>query len=456
MRELFRRQWCEFRLNLHPRELLYWFVQNLILVAARLSMHVQLYGGEHYAPPAPATLLLCKHRRDWDSLLCATQLYYQRGWWRPDGRRMAFVGREDMFAPGFMAEIVDSWEWPRWATRLLDHLNLTPIVRPLRAYPITRTLEFSLRSFLFEVRKQQGNLPLSAVLSNQMLDQLDEWARALAQQRRRFRPRPSRQLRVSDILTWEYRTPLMARLRRRALAPEQFAWFQAYQRARIERQLQALAGPLKRGDTLWIAPEGMITQDGAPRRVRAGIHALLAIIPAGTRILPASVTYDFMTVGRTRACIAVGPPLEGLAGLARGALGTRISQAITRQTVVTMSLLGSRALWECLQQGQLDSDAEMLQAAVARNVQWLREQGATLEQGLRQDRTLQQRLRAFIQYSLRSGLLIRQPGTGYRINPAPFQQQRATYFWLNPQYCVNELMALEAALAERERSGGVS
>jgi len=40
----------------------------------------------------------------------------------------------------------------------------------------------------------------------------------------------------------------------------------------------------------------------------------------------------------------------------------------------------------------------------------------------------------------------------YGVNPAPFQQQRESFVWLNPRYLVNELAALEAALAQRAGS----
>ena len=53
----------------------------------------------------------------------------------------------------------------------------------------------------------------------------------------------------------------------------------------------------------------MITLDGAPRRVRAGLYALLALTRPDARILPVNVTYDFMTTGRMRACVAIGEPL---------------------------------------------------------------------------------------------------------------------------------------------------
>ena len=46
------------------------------------------------------------------------------------------------------------------------------------------------------------------------------------------------------------------------------------------------------------------------------------------------------------------------------------------------------------------------------------------------------------------GLLSRQPDHTYQVQLAPFHQEYDHFFWRNPRYCVNELAALEAALAE--------
>jgi hypothetical protein len=142
-------------------------------------------------------------------------------------------------------------------------------------------------------------------------------------------------------------------------------------------------------------------------------------------------------------------------------LGQAVITAITGLTVVTMTMLGSRFLWERLQQNQPLFTFESAWAAVAQNMLMLAEQGATLERGLRDTRQMKRRFRAFLAYGLRHGLLSFQPdrasGGGrastrtYRVNLASFQQRRDGYFWLNPRYAVNELMALEVALAQRER-----
>jgi 1-acyl-sn-glycerol-3-phosphate acyltransferase len=455
MRDLLRRQWHEWRLNLRPRELFYWLVQNLLFLVVKLRMRVQLYGGDHYLPPAPATLVLSGHKRDWDMLVLAPHLYYLRGWWRPDGRRMAFAGREDMFTPGFLVEIVGGWEWPRWAQYLFERISLRPIITPLRAYPILRVPQFSLRQYLFEVQREQGNLPLADVLSAEMLERLDRWGEALARRKRGTHPRPSRELRISEVLTWDYREMLMPYLRQRFLLPPRYREYKERQRQKLARQLQALADALTRGDTLWLAPEGRITPDGAVRHILSGTAQLLALAPPGTRVLPTNFSYDFMTTGRARACISIGEPLEGLAGLERAELGERVKTAIARQTVVTMSMLGSRFLWDRLQQGQPSFEEKTAYSALARKMQTLAAQPVILEQGLLRPGGLHKRLRSFLRYGCRVGLLTSGPDHTYQINPAPFQRQHTTFFWRNPRYCVNELAALEAALVG-ERSANVT
>ncbi len=457
MCDLLQRQWREWRLNLRPREFFYWLVQNLLFLVVKLRMRVQIVGGEcyapkgwHDAPAAPATLLLNGHKRDWDMLVLAPHLYYLRGWWRPDGRRMAFAGREDMFTPGFFVEIVGGWEWPRWAQYLFERLSLRPIITPLRAYPILRVPQFSLRHYLFEVQREQGDLLLGDVLSEEMLERLDRQSAALARRKRNITPRPSRELHISEVLTWGYRDALMPYLRQRFLLPQRYSEYKERQRLKLARQLQALAGVLKRGDTLWLAPEGRITPDGAVRHILSGVGQLLALAPPGTRVLPTNISYDFMTTGRARVCISIGPPLTALERLSRAGLGERVKTAITRQTVVTMSMLGSSFLWERLQQGQPIFEAKTAYSALAQKMQALAMQPIILEQGLLQANGLHKRLRSFLRYGCRVGLLTAGPGHTYQINAAPFQGQHGTFFWRNPRYCVNELAALEETLAAGE------
>lgn len=448
MRDLLRRQWNELRRNLRPREWVYWLLQNLLLLVVKFRMGVQMYGGENYSPPAPATLLLNGHKRDWDIPVLTPRLYYHRGWLRPDERRMAFAGREDIFIPGFAVELVGSWKWPRWMQRWLEYLSFNSFLLWMRTYPIVRVREFSIHQYLVELQSEQGDLLLREVFSNEMLEQLDRRGEVLASRKRSAQPRPSRELHISDVRDWKYRKMLMPYLRQRFLLPQRYTEYKERQRKKIARQLQRLADVLKEGDTLWLAPEGTLTRNGAVGRSRDGLALLLDLMPPDTRTLPTNICYDFMTTGRMRACVAIGPALPIRKGLARAELLEQVRVAIALQTVVTMSMLGSTFLWEWLQQDQPTFDFETALAAISQRVEALLQQSAMLERGLKRPAGIRKRLRSFLRYSCNKGLLIRQADHTYRVQLAPFHQEYDHFFWRTPRYCVNELAALEAALAE--------
>ena len=448
MRDLLRRQWNELRRNLRPREWAYWLLQNLLLLVVKFRMGVQMYGGDNYSPPAPATLLLNGHKRDWDIPVLTPRLYYHRGWLRPDERRMAFAGREDIFIPGFVVELVGDWKWPRWMQHWLEYLSFGSFLLWMRTYPIVRVPEFTIRQYLVELQSEQGNLLLSEVFSDEMLDRLDRWSEVLASRKRSAQPRPSRELRISDIRDWKYRKELMPYLRHRYLLPQRYIEHKERQRKKIAAQLQDLADALKTGDTLWIAPEGTLTRNGSVGRSRSGLAMLLDLMPPDTRTLPTNICYDFMTTGRMRACAAIGPALTIRKSLSRAELLEQIRVAIAMQTVVTMSMLGSTFLWERLQQEQSTFDFETALAFVSQRLEALSRQSAMLEQGLTHPTGIHKRLRSFLRYSCNKGLLTRQPDHTYRVQSVPFHQEYDHFFWRNPRYCVNELAALEAALTE--------
>ncbi len=448
MRDLLRRQWNELRRNLRPREWVYWLLQNLLLLVVKFRMGVQMYGGENYSPPAPATLLLNGHKRDWDIPVLTPRLYYHRGWLRPDERRMAFAGREDIFIPGFVVELVGNWKWPRWMQRWLEYLSFESFLLWMRAYPIVRVREFTIHQYLVELQSEQGDLLLGEVFSDEMLEGLDRWGEVLANRKPNAQPRPSRELRISDVRDWKYRKLLMPYLRQRLLLPQRYAEYKERQRRKIARQLQTLADVLKEGDTLWLAPEGTLTRNGAVGRSRDGLALLLDLMPPGTRTLPTNICYDFMTAGRMRACVAIGPALSIHKSMPRSELLEQVRVAIALQTVVTMSMLGSAFLWERLQQEQPTFDFQTALAAVSQRVETLSQQSALLERGLTRPAGIHRRLRSFLRYCCKQGLLTRQPDHTYRVQSSPFHQEYDHFFWRNPRYCVNELTALEAALAE--------
>jgi hypothetical protein len=417
-------------------------------VIVKVLMRVQMFGADNYAP-APATLLLNGHKRDWDITILTPHLYYHRGLWRPDGRRMSFAGRADIFLPGFAVELVGNVKWLTWMVDWLEYISLGSFLLWMRTYPIVRVPEVSLYYYLVELHMDQGDLLLGDVLSDEILEQLDRRRAALAGPRRAAQLRPSRELHISDVRKWKYRKVLMPYLRQRFLLPQRYAEYKERQRKKIAQQLQGLADSLKRGDTLWLAPEGTLSRNGSVGRSRNGLPLLLDLMPPGTRMLPTNICYDFMTTDRMRVCVAIGPDIPMHRGQPRSEVLEQVKTAVALQTVVTMSMLGSAFLWERIQQDQPDFDFETALAAVSQRLNTLLQQSTLVERGLTRPEGIRKRLRSFLRYCCKEGLLIRQPDHTYHVQAAPFHQEYFDhFFWRHPRYCANELASLETAMAE--------
>ncbi|HEX6778340.1 MAG TPA: hypothetical protein VF099_09080 [Ktedonobacterales bacterium] len=443
----------DLRTNLKPRELFYWIVGNLVYWGFRVAMRVECYGmAEHYGSPAPATLVLGAHKRDWDPIMFAAYGYYHRGWLAPDGRRIAFAGRSDVWETGFLATVIGYKKWPLWMQWLLDHVSFAPIANLMRGYPILRIPEYTLREYLRSVLKDEGDLPLSDVLSEEVLHSV---ARVEERLRRRRKVSPlaeQRPQRVSDILGWEYRLITSRRIHASYLAPGRYERLREQLRALVDQQLETLARAMDGGDTLWFAPEGAVTLDGKIMRLRGGLQTLLLRTRPDARILPSTVTYDFMTDQRRMiAYLAVGPELEGLRDLDRSDLSQRVSTALARQISVTMSQLGSTRLLAHLAEQRPRFQPEQELPILAAEVRRLAGLGAWVQRDLLSRRGLRRRLRAFLAYAVKQGMLFPQEDGSYLIAASKLQGIRSSTFWENPAcYCANELNALEAALDTRQ------
>lgn len=435
--------------NLKPRELFYWLIGNLVYWGFHLGMRVELYGmAEHYGPRTPATLVIGAHKRDWDPILFAAYSYYHRGWLAPDGRRIAFAGRSDIWERGFLATVIGYKNWPRWMQRLLDKTNFTPIANRMRGYPILRLPEYSLRHYLRSVLKEEGDLLLSDVLSEDTLVAFARRDEKLHQRKRARKRQTLRPLHLSEVLGWEYRPLTARRIHTAYLAAGRYERLRERLRAQVDQQLEALARAMDRGDTLWFAPEGAVTLDGKVMRLRGGLQTLLARARSDLRCLPSNVTYDFMTNRRRIiACMGVGPALADLRALDHAALAQQVSTALARQSVVTMSQLASKRLLAHLDELDFQLRAEEELELLAAEAHRLAGLGAWVQRDLLSERGLRRRWRAFLAYAQAQQILI-PDGTGsYLISSRKIQNTHSSTFWENPvRYSANELAALEETL----------
>jgi hypothetical protein len=150
---------------------------------------------------------------------------------------------------------------------------------------------------------------------------------------------------------------------------------------------------------------------------------------------------------RKVVCLGVGPALEGLRGLEQGKLSALVAPAMTRQTVVTMTQLGSARLMAHLAQQQLDFHPEEEVPLLAAHARRLADLGAWVQRDLYTELGLRKRLRAFVGYCQKRGLLLPDHNSGFRIAAEAITGTRSSTFWENPaRYSANELDTLEEAL----------
>jgi 1-acyl-sn-glycerol-3-phosphate acyltransferase len=95
-------------------------------LAASVTHDVVIYGREHVSGHHP-TLLLCNHKRDFDSVVLAGVAYVARGMTQPN-ERLIYSLREDAFWPDFL-EAYLGWRGPL-------RLELRGPLRFLKAYPM--------------------------------------------------------------------------------------------------------------------------------------------------------------------------------------------------------------------------------------------------------------------------------------------------------------------------------
>jgi hypothetical protein len=366
-------------------------------------------GLEHFTR-TPATLVLFNHLRDADPPIVANALFGGRALLAPGRTVPAFVARDDMFRPGFLARYLPNLPAPlRWA---LARLDLRPVFSVLRAYPIRRVAEYTLREALEDVLLVLGNAPLERVLREGCREQFERRAP-------RAGAGPTHgPLCVRDALSDRYGELLSQTDGFHKLTRGCFAALKPFEESVIESQLGRLVRALEGGAIVQMAPEGAISLGGQFGRVRGGLQELLEHTGRQVRVLPVGISYDFLMSGRVRAFVGVGPELAGdeLKRLRPQELSGRVTRAILAQNTVTASHLASAL---CLRVGAggvftLDRLLEHVEAGAAR---WAAV-GVGVDPRLLDGEARERQVGAVVRYMARKGLLVPLGDGSYRLPPA--------------------------------------
>ena len=365
----------------------------LIDVSLRLVHRIEVNGLENYSR-SPSTLVVMNHRRDSDGPIVAGVLLLRRGM-GVNGVMPYFVAREDLFRKGFLKEYLETW--PGAIRELLGLLDLRSVLKALHVCPMRRVRERTLGEVLEDSLELFGDKPLADVLRPSWLAQFE----SLAPATRRGA------LTLCNALERRYRPLLLQEYGLRKLNRLFFDAMKLNDSRVIESQLQHIVSLLEQGETVFLTPEGMIPVDGRFERFRAGLHILVNRPRTSLRVLPAGITYDFMTSGRQSVFLNLGRELSGLKGLSRKDVDNRVAKAIVGQLTVTASHLASQLLMSYRTNGHGRFMAGELVERVGSDAQRCANAGAHVDPRLLDQRRLAKRMRQYFKYCVRRGMLLR-------------------------------------------------
>jgi len=203
---------------------------------------------------------------------------------------------------------------------------------------------------------------------------------------------------------------------------------------RIRGQLQTFANLIDRGYDVYWTPEGGLSLDGRLARFRAGLYRLVENSSAPLKLRPMAVFYDFMTTGRTRCFVRIGPESWIDRSVGRAEFEQEARLAILRQTTINVAHLAVAALREIELPASISR--EDFERRLLHHAGRYRSAGLALDPRLESAASFRRRLDAFLDYAQSESLL----GTVSSVDVPSDVLERG-----GMSYARNELLEAEAA-----------
>ena len=180
---------------------------------------------------------------------------------------------------------------------------------------------------------------------------------------------------------------------------------------RIKESISELNTWVSSGVSLYGSPEGHLSPDGKLSPINSNLHRILRHIPSDTRIIPISIMYDFMTVGRMRIFLDFAPTIENAPLLPSNELDTRLRLAWLHSSRITSTQLASSFLVNAKREGLSSFALDDVVDSLYHQAVKLAKAGRNVDQYLlTRDRT-RKRATQFLAYAERHKLIHR-IGTG--------------------------------------------
>jgi hypothetical protein len=176
---------------------------------------------------------------------------------------------------------------------------------------------------------------------------------------------------------------------------------------RIKENLADLTTLMSTGVSLFGSPEGHLSPDGKISPINSGLHRLLRRIPPDTRIVPISIVYDFMTVGRKRIFIDFAPTIENAPVLLSSELNSRLRLAWLLSARFTATQLSAGFLVNAKREGLSSFTLDDLTGNLYSQAVRLAKAGRNVDQYLLKRQQARRRAARFLAFAERHALIDR-------------------------------------------------
>jgi len=312
-------------------------IASAFWIASRIFHKVEVHGVEHDAA-ASRTYYGILHKRDLDPIIIIPTVVFHRGW-RGLAGDLHFALRSDGFSPGYLGRLVMR---PRLLSRALRLLSIGPVLRWLGAHPVQDLLrpaeEWVREDLLLVIVIGVGDVFTSAfveelaIITGEHQEQIASYH-------------------LSQLLNWRYQYALQQYYGSEILMQSMRRPLERRMITSIKDSITEINTWMSSGGSLFGSPEGQLSPDGKVSPINSGLHRILRQIPSDTRIVPISIMYDFMTVGRLRIFVDFAPTIENVSLLPSNELDTRLRLAWLHSARITSTQLASGFLVNAEREG---------------------------------------------------------------------------------------------------------
>lgn len=369
-----------------------WLLYNLIGISFRLGIKpyfdLQVDGLENYSE-TPSSLVVANHKRDLDSVLIATVLYYYEGFSSP-ATPISFMAAENLFQPGFLGNWIKG---PKPLKKILQPLSLGLILRKLHAYPIGK-LDFHsvpVHDALRIIKEEDNDPQLREVIKKEPLEKFLENSSF-----------GSPYMRISEFFEREGYP-------RKKISSRHFKsqFRKAVKKSKlgaVKDQLSKFIELLNEGAILYITPEGGLSRDGTLGSLKDSLLILIDEADPDVTVVPTNITYDFMKQEKTRIFVTLGKEIRGLEDLEKKEKREKLRKTILGLTTINFGQLASYHLVEANEAGTETIGERDLLERVVDNLEKFDREGFNVDDCLGSQEGISERWESYIDYCQKKGI----------------------------------------------------